>query len=219
MENPIPEIEEFVGSDVTEGEFKVALNKLLMYLMESVGPEGENFLQKSESENFLQKSGGATTGPIIFQSTSGDVYVAVAQRTDVGRSIALGIGSGGNNRGIWDGEKAKWLINADANDYIKSYDKQIPTVEASGSDYVRYTDGTQTCWGAVDINSSTQTTITYPVQFLAGSGTDFKYGISCAVNNRSNFYLTPNVNGKTAVAMTSSTGGQRMYWVATGRWK
>ena len=41
MENQLPEIIEFAGSGVTEGDFKVSLNKLLLYLDELLGSNGQ----------------------------------------------------------------------------------------------------------------------------------------------------------------------------------
>lgn len=41
MENQLPSILEFTGSEVTEGDFKVALNKLLLYLDEALGKNGD----------------------------------------------------------------------------------------------------------------------------------------------------------------------------------
>ena len=117
------------------------------------------------------------------------------------------------------GHPDKWLLNANGSNELLTYEKKISTIEASGDDYIRFVDGTQVCWGFAAINNSSQTIITYPVQFLAGSGTDFKYSISCAVNSRSTFYLTPNVGGKTATAMTSNSAGQNMWWIAYGKWK
>ncbi len=46
MENQLPMILEFTGSDVTEGDFKVALNKLLLYLAETIGSDGGNLFPK-----------------------------------------------------------------------------------------------------------------------------------------------------------------------------
>ena len=46
MENLLPEIIEFNGTGVKEGDFKVALNKLLLYLAEAIGPDGGNLFPK-----------------------------------------------------------------------------------------------------------------------------------------------------------------------------
>ena len=54
--NTLPNILEFTGADVTEGDFKVALNKLLLYLNDVLGPNGE-------------KAGGPSRGIIAFSGT------------------------------------------------------------------------------------------------------------------------------------------------------
>ena len=41
MEYPLPEIIEFNGTGVKEGDFKVAMNKLLLYLDELFGDNGQ----------------------------------------------------------------------------------------------------------------------------------------------------------------------------------
>lgn len=40
IENPLPDILEFTANDTTEGDFKVALNKLILYLNEVLGTDG-----------------------------------------------------------------------------------------------------------------------------------------------------------------------------------
>lgn len=42
MEYPLPDIIEFNGTGVKEGDFKVAMNKLLLYLDELLGNNGQN---------------------------------------------------------------------------------------------------------------------------------------------------------------------------------
>ena len=41
MDNQLPEIIEFTGTGITEGDFKVTLNKLLLYLNELLGSNGQ----------------------------------------------------------------------------------------------------------------------------------------------------------------------------------
>lgn len=40
IENPLPDILEFTANNTTEGDFKVALNKLILYLNEVLGTDG-----------------------------------------------------------------------------------------------------------------------------------------------------------------------------------
>lgn len=57
MENPLPEIAEFIGDDITEGDFKVALVKLRAYLDELLGVEGTGL-------NIIPASVGSGTKPV-----------------------------------------------------------------------------------------------------------------------------------------------------------
>ena len=41
MENQLPEIMEFTGAGITEGDFKVSMSKLLLYLNELLGSNGQ----------------------------------------------------------------------------------------------------------------------------------------------------------------------------------
>ncbi|MDE7406485.1 MAG: hypothetical protein K2M89_06405 [Clostridiales bacterium] len=71
-------------------------------------------------------SGGTVDGSIIVKGgivqsddafkltrASGDTYY-YATRTDTGNEIKFGIGSGGQNRGIWDGKLNKWVFHIDS---------------------------------------------------------------------------------------------------------
>lgn len=42
LENTLPDILEFTGNSITQGDFKVALNKLILYLNEVLGADGSN---------------------------------------------------------------------------------------------------------------------------------------------------------------------------------
>lgn len=45
LENTLPDILEFTGNSITQGDFKVALNKLILYLNEVLGADGSKAIQ------------------------------------------------------------------------------------------------------------------------------------------------------------------------------
>ena len=57
LENTLPGILEFTGSEATEGDFKVALNKLLLFLDEAIGATGGNLFPR----RFIGMFSGAET--------------------------------------------------------------------------------------------------------------------------------------------------------------
>lgn len=68
------------------------------------------------ANGFLSLSGGAITGSITsaIESTilasraTGNVWVAKAMRTDTGQGVSFGVGTAGQNRGIYDVAASKW---------------------------------------------------------------------------------------------------------------
>lgn len=56
----------------------------------------------------------STDNDIFIEKSSGTVDVAV-KRIDTGNGVALSVGSGGVNRGIWDYASSKWMMHANAN--------------------------------------------------------------------------------------------------------
>ena len=99
----------------------------------------------------------------------------------------------------------------------------IGTIAASGSNYVRFTDGTQICWGSMivtpDASSSTYVTWHFPVAF---ANTDY----SCAVLSNESFAGggNPMVQGKGTGAYIfraycRASSGTSFDLIAVGRWK
>lgn len=68
----------------------------------------------------VDTSGGTLTGGLEIKKSSGDTYFS-ATRTDVTkteRTIRFGIGSGGDNRGIWDEDLDKWVFYLDSDNNL-----------------------------------------------------------------------------------------------------
>lgn len=71
-------------------------------------------------------------GEIVLENSGGnkDTYL-ISRRTDTGRDIRFGVGSGGNNRGIWDDQLKKWIFHADENNNIYINQKRVTPAQIS----------------------------------------------------------------------------------------
>ena len=93
-------------------------------------------------------------------------------------------------------------------DYVlKNEIANLNGVAASGSNYVRFTDGTQICWGIL------QSTVTFPVAFATTS-----YGVSVSGTATIGIPSFPYVVKKTVTNMEISNNNGDSY-IAIGRWK
>lgn len=285
-----------------DGEYTVVWDK--------IDGKPETFPPSAHTHDYLPLTGGTMTGPItikrdgatdniVIQSASGDAQMKFI-RTDTGADIHVGVGSGGDNAGIWDGKNNKWIVYSQAstgNVYVNGIqiqnasgkmvrslsnvgasgwknqatdDNYVPTlafmafwngaysgtasnlqycdrgrfgtivtkgsgdyaaanhshsaantgafsgVAASGNGYVRFTDGTQICWGGVTVNSndSTDTTITFPQPFVYVNGTPYGLVIHrmgkypCYITGQSMTYVKVNTNRLGTV-----------FYSCVGRWK
>lgn len=63
--------------------------------------------------SYLPLTGGTLTGGVHVQKSSDDTYF-YAKRTDTGTEIAMGIGAGGTNHGLYSLTLKKWMIYGDA---------------------------------------------------------------------------------------------------------
>lgn len=104
-------------------------------------------------------------------------------------------------------------------------------IVASGSNYVRFGDGTQICWGetgqiTVKANSTVVTTITYPVAFVSGHSPE----LSLTIAGDSKNYNYSKLVLHTASRLTTScdiyfknSSFDQMspiaQWIVIGRWK
>lgn len=72
--------------------------------------------QSSGDDRYLKLSGGTLTGQLYVQNSAGDRYIH--SKCDTAH-IAFGVGSGGNNRGIFDINDGKWWIVRNNSDYTE----------------------------------------------------------------------------------------------------
>lgn len=72
--------------------------------------------QSVADSRYLKLSGGTLTGQLYIETSVGDRYIH--SRCDTAH-IAFGVGSGGNNRGIFDINDGKWWIVRNNSDYTE----------------------------------------------------------------------------------------------------
>jgi hypothetical protein len=122
----------------------------------------------SELNGKLNLSGGTMTGQIKFtsgnsdgwvsvSSNTGDCYVCSSERTDTGRKIAFGIGTSGENRGIWDGSCEDWLIYRDTNNVLKSGSSNI-LMSPYNNSFIREITDYGTAYSVLSVKSPNYTT-------------------------------------------------------------
>ena len=91
-------------------------------------------------------------------------------------------------------------------------------VYTSGNYYVRYTDGTQICWGSKDNLPNYDSIITLPIAF---ANTNYSVLTSVFTTYAPSEVVTHTISGKTTTQfrLRPNTGSYGATWVAYGRWK
>lgn len=111
------------------------------------------------------------------------------------------------------------------------HDAAVNGIVASGSNYVRFGDGMQICWGetaqiTVRANSTVTTTITYPAAFVSGHTQEMI--LTIAGNSENNNYLklvlhtTSRLTTSCDIYFKNGSSSQMepiAQWIAIGRWK
>lgn len=77
---------------------------------------GYALTQTNADVRYLKLSGGTLTGQLYVETSAGDRYIH--SKCDTAH-IAFGVGSGGNNRGIFDINDGKWWIVRNNSDYTE----------------------------------------------------------------------------------------------------
>lgn len=182
--------------------------------------EGElhNYYDKSEMETLLAKKADKN---VILDSEGNVVFYSKAA---VDKLLAgkLGLHDMADNAAKWGGCFLRkehnisdtWIpvFNNDNVDYVlKSEIADLNGVAANGSDYVRFTDGTQICWGGI------QKTVTFPVAFAT---TSYCVGMSNLYAGVSFGQATaPYITKRTVTNMEISNTDYGDSYIAIGRWK
>lgn len=158
----------------------------------------------SALNNYLSLSGGEMLGKITTsvneslhttRDSSGDTYVAVAERSDTGAKISFGIGTGGDSRGIWDNKTSKWAVATSDSGYLftqlstpdvsddsgnianTAYVKDcVPKSVGSGTKPV-YTNGN----GVVTASGSNVGSVTRPICMVSGTLTQCTHTLEKSV--------------------------------------
>lgn len=107
----------------------------------------------------------------------------------------------------------------------------LTAIVASGSNYVRFGDGTQICWGetaqiTVGGYSTVTTTITYPAAFASGYPMEISLTIAGNSENRNYTKLVLHTTSRTVtdcviyfMNVSSAQMSPIAQWIAIGRWK
>lgn len=150
-----------------------------------------DYYNKTQADKLLAKkldlTGGTMTGTLLgmlgvdvnaiefTKSVKGDNMIRL-RNTETGADVGIGIGGLGSGIGIWDFTQEQWLINGVLNEKSIFIGNQYCAgfVVASGSNYVRFGDGTQICWGMV--KSPKLTALQY------GVGSKFTFPVAFANN-------------------------------------
>ena len=207
-----------------------------------------DYYNKTQADKLLAKKLALTGGTM-----SGNLYIAVSdaeiimlssddgsisaecqyRRTDTGASLGCGVGASGKNMGLYDGTHKRWLVHTDASTGEIYIGGTLCTgfVTASGSNYVRFSDGTQICWGEtgqIDVRaySTATATITYPAAFA--SGRPVEVSLTIAGNSGNDNYsklvlhTTERRTTNCVIYFKSAASGNMSpiaQWIAIGRWK
>lgn len=178
----------------------------------------------------LDLTGGTMSGKILINAIGRDVIKISGstenadeeiefERTDTGAVLTCGIGAGGENMGLFDRTNGKWAfhVKSTTGDVYIGGTKCIGFVVASGSNYVRFGDGTQICWGLAR-NGAIPYSATFPVPFTSEpSVTAVRHwsGATGAADTEVWVYDTTNFTG----FKIGSNQGIYANWLAIGRWK
>lgn len=106
-----------------------------------------------------------------------------------------------------DGTKIKDV----SKDVLKSWlGVSANAIASSGSNYIRFSDGTQICWGGI------QDKVTFPIAFAT---TSYCVGISNGRSGGTFVQSVPYITKKTTTNMEISIAGYGDSYIAIGRWK
>lgn len=195
------------------------------------------FYVKSNLANYLPLSGGRLTGNAIGRNVdNGYLELLGATSYTKGAWINLfGQDSPDNNKGYFritarNSENSISLEGQPAG-ILRWGSKDVSCIDSSGTNYIRYTNGLQICWGRVINNTTDGKTITFPVAFTNAPQ------IATTVNHNSDdvaggkYYIMPylcqsnnfvcrawiwDTNNKNWI---NTTAGIQYSYIAIGYWK
>lgn len=181
--------------------------------------EGElhNYYDKSEMEALLVKKADKD----VILDSEGNVIFYSKAAVDNLLAGKLGLHDIADDAAKWGGCSLRqehntsdtWIpVFSDDNvDYVlKSEIADLNGVAAGGSNYTRFTDGTQICWGKI------QSTVTFPIAFAT---TSYCVGMSNGRSGGTFVQSVPYITKKTATNMEISIADYGDSYIAIGRWK
>lgn len=206
-----------------------------------------DYYNKTQADKLLAKkldlTGGTMSGNLHMAVSDAEIIMLSSddgstsaecqyRRTDTGASLGCGVGAYGKNMGLYDGTHKRWLIHTDASTGKIYIGGTLCTgfVTASGSNYVRFSNGTQICWGSgtmpvktsVDGSSFLQysgiLTVNFPVAFstkpvgLVNGGDHAAYW-----NGNSPWTNTTSI--RVSIAANGTADSMQYSYIAIGRWK
>lgn len=204
------------GGTVYEGELhnyydKTAVDKLLAGKLDLTGGTMKNTLLFDIDTDL---------NPFYANKNVDGDFAIRLHRSKTEADVAFGIL--GSNIGIWDFVQKQWIINSvlgNKNIYIGGQ-QCFGFVVASGSTYVRFGDGTQICWGVVQLNgaiSDSNLRVTFPLPFFdtprifSANNANVGVGINVGIGWENSTSFTIGTSGAASNGYTS--------WFAIGRWK
>lgn len=170
---------------------------------------------------------------IMLSSDDGSISAECQyRRTDTGASLGCGVGASGKNMGLYDGTHKRWLVHTDASTGKIYIGGTLCTgfVTASGSNYVRFSDGTQICWGNGTMPVKTSNagsnflqysgilTVNFPVAF-SSSPVGIVNGGDHAAYWNGNSPWTSKTSIRVSIASNGMADSMQYSYIAIGRWK
>lgn len=197
---------------------KAAVNKLLAGKLDLTGGTLSGSIYVIDPTN--------TTAAGFGQSNAKDIWIRLTN-SSVNANVGLGISTNGDycNVGLFDFAKERYILSKnEKTGYVNLEGEKVflnghedPYVIASGSNYVRFGDGTQICWGNID--TSRGSAIQFPIAFASNPAVTFTVGNGSTYSEYTTDFWWHNIG------LTSFAFGRKDFststitWIAIGRWK
>ena len=178
-------------------------------------------------KDYLPLAGGTLSGYLQFSALEGRIQ---SNRTDYDGLVSI-YGGGGYSAGAYLQAYGKshathpgyfrFFARDDTNGVkelqgrpdgtLQWGGKNIERVESSGTNYIRYANGLQICWGGVGNMTADGITVTFPQPFTSNPVPSFTTATA------TNFAYVTAVTATDMTVKTSNNGGYVRY-IAIGRW-
>ena len=160
----------------------------------------------------IKFSSGHNTGWISVSSNTGDCYACSSERTDTGHRISFGVGSSGQNRGIWDNSCADWLIYRDANNILKSGSSEL-LMSPYNKSFVREITQYATLYDVLSVKSPKYTT---GIIYVSEPTADNNNGKNIRIGGNANTVIGSGESPSSCMNELLSSSGEGMYITSDG---